>query len=281
MQVGIGDGTVPAGRLLEYTDEATRASLSADFGALQDLPVLSMPEVDDDRFEQVARIASAVGIKRDGRDHRFRLIPDPRFPPVPLTTIQELAGELGIGGFELRRTHWAVKNVDLFEVLLAHQIRSTHRASGDFGPGPAIQFPVESPRDPGLVGVMMPFAPAFDVVYETIEAAVADVGLRCVRADDIWQHQHVMGDIVSILWRSEIVIADLTAKNANVFYEAGLAHALPRATILLTQDSNDVPFDLQSIRYLRYGLGTEERGVLRRQLAERLRTLTTRGASQG
>jgi hypothetical protein len=232
-----------------------------------------MPEIGDDRFNQVAHIATAIGVKRDGREHRFRLIRDPRFPPIPLSTIEGLVGELGIGGFELRRTHWAVKKVDLFEVLLAHEMRSKNRAPGNFGPAPAVQFPVDTLRDPDLVGVMMPFSPAFDVVYETIEAAVGDAGLRCVRADDIWQHQHVMGDILSILWRSHIVIADLSAKNANVFYETGLAHALPRSTILLTQDPADVPFDLQSIRYLRYGLGTEERALLRKQLAERLTTL--------
>jgi len=122
---------------------------------------------------------------------------------------------------------------------------------------------------------MMPFAPAFDVVYETIEAAVSDAGLVCVRADDIWQHHQVMGDILSILWKSQIVIADLSEKNANVFYEAGLAHALPRSTVLLTQNPADVPFDLQAIRYLRYGLGTSERVALRKQLAERLKTIVS------
>lgn len=276
MLVGLDDGTVPAGRMFEYTDEAVRASLSADFGALQDLPVLSMPEVGDDRHEQVAHIATPVGVKRDGREHRFRVIHDPRFAPIPLETIEEIAVELGIGGFELRRTHWAVKNINLFEALLAHQGRVDKQVPKTFGVDAAVQFPIDTPRDPALVGVMMPFAPAFDIVYETIAFAAADAGLRCERVDDIWQHQHVMGDVASILWRSQIVIADLTGKNANVFYEAGLAHALPRSTILLTQERADVPFDLQSIRYLRYGLGTDERALLRRQLAERLTTLARR-----
>jgi hypothetical protein len=265
--------------MFEYTDEAVRTSLSADFGPLQDLPVLSMPEVGDGRHEQVAHIATAVGVKRDGREHRFRLIRDPRFAPIPLDTIEHLAGELGIAGFELRRTHWAVKIIDLFEVLLAHQAVAKERTPKTFDVDAAVQFPVDTPRDPALVGVMMPFAPSFDIVYETIESAAADAGLRCERADDIWQHQHVMGDVASILWRSQIVIADLTGKNANVFYEAGLAHALARPTILLTQERDDVPFDLQSIRYLRYGLGTDERALLRRQLANRLTTLARRQTS--
>jgi hypothetical protein len=273
LQVGLNDGTVPAGRLFEHTDDAIRDALNSDFTALQDLPVLAMPEVGDDRFEQVAHIGTAIAVKRDGRAHRFKFVRDPRFEPIPLATVEELATELGIGDWELRRTHWAVKNLDLFEVLLSHRMRGQLAATGNFGPSAVVQFPVGTPREPKLVAVMMPFARKFDVVYETIEAAVADAGLTCVRADNIWEHHQVIGDILSILWRSQIVVADLSGKNANVFYETGLAHALPRSTILLTQDPGDVPFDLQSIRYLHYGLGTDERATLRTQLAERLATL--------
>jgi hypothetical protein len=184
LHVGLLDGDVPSGRFLEYTDDSIRQIFGNDFAALQQLPVLSMPEIGDDRHEQVG-----------------------------------------------------------------------------------------APRDPSLVAVMMPFSNDFDVVYETIEQAATDAGLKCSRADDIWDHDHVMGDVLSLIWRSSIVIADLTGKNTNVFYETGLAHSLPRRTVLLTQNPSDVPFDLRSIRYLAYGLGTSERAMLRKQLAERLTTL--------
>lgn len=121
---------------------------------------------------------------------------------------------------------------------------------------------------------MMPFSPDFDVVYETIERAVSDAGLVCARVDDIWENHQVMDDVLSLLWRSKIVVADLTGKNANVFYETGLAHALPRPTVLLTQDPDDVPFDLRAIRYLRYGIGRDGRAKLRRDLTARLTTLS-------
>jgi hypothetical protein len=73
LHVGLSDGVVPAGRLLEYTDTAIRESFGSDFNALQDLPVLTMPEVGDDRFEPVAYIGTAIAVKRDGREHRFGL----------------------------------------------------------------------------------------------------------------------------------------------------------------------------------------------------------------
>jgi len=274
LHVGIGDGTVPSGRLLEYTDDATRKELATNFSALQELPVLSMPEVGDDRFEQVAQIGTATALKPNGNGHRFRFVRDPRFLPIPLTTISALAGDLGITDWELTRTHWAVKNVNLFEVLLAAGADIASGASSVSEPSAVVQFPIDTPRDPRLVAVMMPFSPEFDVIYETIEASVEDAGLTCARADDIWENHHVMDDVLSLLWRARIVIADLTGKNANVFYETGLAHVLPRPTVLLTQHPDDVPFDLRSIRYLRYGLGTGERAKLRKELTARLETLS-------
>jgi hypothetical protein len=44
----------------------------------------------------------------------------------------------------------------------------------------------------------------------------------------------------------------LTDRNPNVFYELGLAHALNKEVILLTQDINDVPFDLRHFRIIVY-----------------------------
>lgn len=274
LQVGLNDGTVPTGRLFEHTEPHIRAMLESDFSALQNLPVLAMPEVGDERFDQVARIGNLSAVKPEGRGYRFTFVPSPRFIPIPLSTIESLADGLGIGDWELQRTHWAVKDVDLFEVLLADQMRAQGAGAGDPASAGAVQFPRDMPRDPKLVTVMMPFAPEFDIVYETIEAAASDVGLTCVRADTIWEADHVMADVLAILWRSQIVVADLTGKNPNVFYETGLAHALPRPTVLLTQDAADVPFDLQSVRYLRYGVGTADRTALRSKLAQRLDTLS-------
>lgn len=275
--VGLNDGFVSNDRLLERTDPIVKERLGPDYvSTLPTLPTLSMPEEGDSAHPQVAKIGSATKLRPASGMHRFTFLPNPEFPTVPVSTIHELASELGIRKFELTRTHWAVKDVDLFEVLFKHYSKLNGGCSPEDQASGAVSFPKSAPRDPSLVAVMMPLAPRFDVVYETISAAAADVDLTCVRADDIWENDHVMGDILSLLWRAQIVVADLTDRRANVFYEAGLAHALPRDTVLITQRSEDVPFDLQSIRHLRYGLSTEGRAVLRTQLAERFATLMTK-----
>ena len=76
--------------------------------------------------------------------------------------------------------------------------------------------------------------------------------MRCQRGDDIWVNDHVLDDVINLIWRAQIVIADLTIRNPNVFYEAGIAHTLGRDVIQIVQSTDDIPFDLQAIRSVAY-----------------------------
>lgn len=109
------------------------------------------------------------------------------------------------------------------------------------------------PTDQKLVFVLMPFGGDFDDLYaDHIKAAVEAAGLRPLRADEIFTPTPIMGDIWRSICRARLVIADLTGRNPNVFYEVGLAHAIGKEVILLTQSMNDVPFDLRGIRSIVY-----------------------------
>lgn len=48
------------------------------------------------------------------------------------------------------------------------------------------------------------------------------------------------------------MICDLSGRNPNVFYEAGIAHTMGKEVILLASHKSDVPFDLQHLRYIPY-----------------------------
>ena len=106
------------------------------------------------------------------------------------------------------------------------------------------------------VFVLMPFEEDFDSVYNDFLKPVfenlEDAQYQVTRADDIGNQRSILNDIVVQIAQSDLVIADLTGCNPNVFYELGLAHALRRPVILLTQDIEDVPFDLQPYRTLEY-----------------------------
>jgi hypothetical protein len=85
---------------------------------------------------------------------------------------------------------------------------------------------------------------------ESLDSGGARV--ECHRADKEIGPGEIIPRVIEHLIDDDIVIADLSRKNANVFYELGVRHALRYNTILIAQDRGDVPFDLRSLRVIFY-----------------------------
>jgi hypothetical protein len=103
--------------------------------------------------------------------------------------------------------------------------------------------------------VLMPFSPRkLTEIYERfIKVPVEErTALTCRRADDISGSTDIMRDVWESIVRAEVVIADLTNKNPNVFYELGLCHAIGKKVVLVAQDTGDIPFDLRGVRTIIY-----------------------------
>jgi hypothetical protein len=99
----------------------------------------------------------------------------------------------------------------------------------------------------------MPFASPFDGIWQTvIRPTVHDSGDTCFRADDIFAPGPIINDIVRAIHDADYIIADLTEKNPNVYYELGLAHASGKPVILITQNIANLPFDLRHQRIIEY-----------------------------
>ena len=99
----------------------------------------------------------------------------------------------------------------------------------------------------------MPFVDDFRPIYDDhIRKIVETERLTCKRADEIVGIALITHDIWEYINRGRFIIADLTNRNPNVFYELGLAHAVGKDVILLTQNIDDVPFDLKSLRCITY-----------------------------
>jgi hypothetical protein len=102
--------------------------------------------------------------------------------------------------------------------------------------------------------VMQPFAGPLGGYYDLIfKPAIEQAGMKAVRADaEIFG----TGKIIDQIWRgirsATVLIAELTSKNPNVFYELGLAHALEKPVVLVSSNQDDVPFDLRHIRVILY-----------------------------
>ena len=128
-------------------------------------------------------------------------------------------------------------------------------------------------EDANLVAVMMPFSSEFESVYETIKESCAEVNLGCRRADDMWTNEKVIDDIVELIFSAHFVVVDFSKRNPNVMYETGISHMLGKNVIPIVQDSSDVPFDLQAVRYIHYLNNNEGREELKSKLTFRLANL--------
>jgi hypothetical protein len=104
-----------------------------------------------------------------------------------------------------------------------------------------------------MVFVLMPFGAELGPVYEAhIKRVAAAKLLSAGRADDFFSTGSVMADVWSAINAATVLIADCTGRNPNVFYEIGIAHAIGKPTILISQSIDDVPFDLRHLRVVVY-----------------------------
>jgi hypothetical protein len=103
--------------------------------------------------------------------------------------------------------------------------------------------------------VMMPFGQWFDTYYKELFApAIKDAGMEPLRADELFSTGTVIEQIWEQIKKSKILLADLTGKNANVFYELGLAHAEHKPVVFTSGNLDDVPFDLRHLRVIIYDI---------------------------
>lgn len=229
--VGFPEGTAHAGRVFEYTTESVEGRVAPqgvpDPSVLMGLPTVVMPEIGQGEPE-FARLGRLTELVRSGSTYRYQFVPDNSVSPLPLDKLLENAGRWGIDDFEFYRTHWAVKDVDAYAAPWG-------TVAGSAMPGPkAFRLPTDKPQSQDLVAVMMPFEARFTPVYQALRGAAADAGMRCQRADDIWKNEHILDDVLELIWTARVVVSDLTDRNANVFYETGIAHTIGRDVVLTT-----------------------------------------------
>lgn len=131
----------------------------------------------------------------------------------------------------------------------------------------------DTPKETVDVFVIMPFSADLDDVYFFgIHQAVQELGLTCARVDQIVFTGSVVDEIYHQLAHASLIIAELTQPNINVYYELGIAHALQRPVVLLTNNVASAPFDLKVTNHLVYANIRD----LRSKLLERVKALLVR-----
>ena len=126
--------------------------------------------------------------------------------------------------------------------------------------------------------VLMPFSESFDDIYAFgIKGACDDAGVYCERVDEQIFEGTVLDRIYNQISKADVIVADMTGMNPNVFYEVGYAHALGRRTILLTEKAEDIPFDLKHFPHIVYNNKIKD---LRKSLSKHIKKFAFHSTSQ-
>lgn len=113
------------------------------------------------------------------------------------------------------------------------------------------QFPLLDEKN-NTIFVLMPLAKEFDDIYfKGIKGGLPPVW-ECNRSDERWDIPEAVCKICKSIQEATLIIADITGRNANVFLELGLSFGLEKKFILITQNINDLPFDVKTFNTIEY-----------------------------
>ncbi|MDX1972685.1 MAG: hypothetical protein SFY68_09160 [Candidatus Sumerlaeia bacterium] len=121
--------------------------------------------------------------------------------------------------------------------------------------------------------VMMPFGGFYDIYYKEIYMpAIKDAGFEPVRADDLFSTGMFIEQIWEQVRKAKVLLAELTGKNANVYYELGLSHAIQKPVVFVSGTIDDVPSDLRHLRVITYEVRQPNWAIeLRKQITSYLK----------
>ena len=99
--------------------------------------------------------------------------------------------------------------------------------------------------------------------------------VHCHRADKDARSGEIIMHIIEHLLNADIVIADLSGRNANVFYELGVRHSLRKTTVLIADNLDDIPFDIRGLRAIAYEYEPAKLVTFRRELKDAVEAAVT------
>ena len=114
--------------------------------------------------------------------------------------------------------------------------------------------------------VVMPFRPELNFVYLYLARYLEERhNLTVTRGDTEVLTRPLMEKIMAAIAAADVIIADVSGSNPNVFFELGLAHAAGKPIIFLTQEDPELaPVDVRQFEHIRYDLAKH------RELLDRL-----------
>jgi hypothetical protein len=96
---------------------------------------------------------------------------------------------------------------------------------------------------------------ADDFMGYIVRSCVKELGYEDpVRADHLPEPGRITSQIIELLQSADLVIADLSGNNANVFYELSCRHAIGKPAIHMAVEGTILPFDVADNRTIFYSM---------------------------
>jgi hypothetical protein len=120
------------------------------------------------------------------------------------------------------------------------------------------------PKRP-LCFVVMPFLPELNYFYLYLQRHISEKhGLRVERGDHRILTKALMDKVRDRIAEADLILGDVSFANPNVFYEIGLAHALGKPVVFLTQDKPEAaPVDIRQFEFIHYDLHQHEQFLIK------------------
>lgn len=168
---------------------------------------------------------------------------------------------------------------ELNHLVVAGQSGNDFYRGSDFSKGTALFFEshgleldrIRQRED--LMFVLTPFHDDLKDEFDTVSNVGKNLGFQVLRGDEKLEAGDIFRKILVLIASARIVVANISGRNPNVFYELGIAHALGKQVILLAQSDSLVPFDVQSKPIVFYRNNEE--------LSEKLNTMVGRAMVAG
>ena len=207
---------------------------------------------------------AGLDLARLAREKRVPCIAVSASKKVDKKDVNILANQYRAKFFEKKRGEFYEEFTHAVKEILKRSIRPRRR-SKIIRVRPLFQ--ISDTVDDKKAFIIMPFEkPWSDRIWKKmLKPTCRNLGMEAVRADGLYG-QNVMEDVWRGLATARIIIADITGRNPNVFYELGIAHTLGKEVILLTQNEKDIPFDLKGFRHIIYEDNLDGYKKLRQEL---------------
>lgn len=114
------------------------------------------------------------------------------------------------------------------------------------------------------------------VLKHVIAPAVEECGYTPVRADNISEPGMITSQVIQHIVDDPLVVADLTGRNPNVFYELAIRHAIRKPLVQLIKKGEQIPFDVAGTRTIHldeHDLDSVDEG--RKEIVRQVKALET------